>query len=174
MRKSLALVAACCALAGTQVALADGGSNPTPVPASPPATVSCTPLKTIYAPKNWRDPHPTQGENPCLSSDAGKLKARFFQYRTYRLVAPFHGPNGHGRPSPSDGRWWAIPWHIVCGESGGNFWVNADGAYQIIPSTWSSAGGTKYAATAGGATPLEQHIIAHKLWGTTPWYGDCA
>jgi hypothetical protein len=171
MWKPLALVVACCALVGTPYALAQTQGNPD----TPNATAStpCTPLKQIYALKHWREAHPTKGKNPCRSTDTEKLKARFFEYRHYRRIAPFHGPNGHGSPGPADGRWWAIPWHIVCGESGGNFRVNADGAYQIIPGTWASAGGTRYAPTAGAASPMEQHIIAHELWGHTAWYGDC-
>lgn len=94
-------------------------------------------------------------------------------YRLYRRVATFPGP-GHGPLSPADGRWWAIPWCVVAGESGGDFYVNADGGYQIIPSTWAAHGGRRFADVAGHATPLEQHIIAARARRAgEPWFGGC-
>lgn len=109
----------------------------------------------------------------AMSRQWRRARKRFGIYRLYRQVATHPGPCNGGPRGPADGCWWSIPWQIVCGESGGNFFVNADGAYQIIPSTWAGAGGLRFAPTAGQATPLQQHIIAARLWGTTPWYGLC-
>jgi hypothetical protein len=49
-----------------------------------------------------------------------------------------------------------IRWH----ESR-NRWHLRDGAYQIIPSTWRSVGGSGY---AGRASPAEQTFRAHRIW----------
>jgi hypothetical protein len=103
---------------------------------------------------------------------------QFRDYRLYRHVARHKAPPGVGSGPlrPGDKRWWAIPTYIICGESGFRWhpWPNPqDGGYQIIVSTWLNAGGGRFAPTAGSATPLQQHVIAHKLWGTTPWYGAC-
>lgn len=100
-------------------------------------------------------------------------KRTFAKYQLYRQIAPYRSVIGDGPPRPGDHRYYAIPWYIVCGESGGDFRVNADGAYQIIPGTWAAYGGTQFAPTAGAATPLQQHIVASRAWGNTPWYGAC-
>lgn len=100
-------------------------------------------------------------------------RERLRVYAEYRTIAPYAGNCNGSPPGPADGCYWAIPWYIVCGESGGDFYVNLDGAYQIIPSTWASAGGLAYAPTAGQATPMAQHVIAAKLWPGTAWYGAC-
>lgn len=143
----------------------------------PPQKTSCIPARAVYAHKHWRWSHPGNHLEACPSTRIKELKESFFDYRLYRRVATFHAPFGHGRTSPADGRWWAKPWQVICGESRGDFYVNGDGAYQIIPSTWATHGGTRYAATAGGATPLEQHVIAHRAARAgEPWYGwstDC-
>lgn len=142
----------------------------------------------------WRTPRPTDAalrkkrhRFDCAPSAAHRgamlrrwvqARERLGQYRTYRLNAPYSTAAagydvGHGPRGPADLRYVAIDPDVVCGESGFDFYVNADGLYQIIPSTWASAGGLAYAPTAGAATPLAQHIIAHRLWGTTAWYGLC-
>lgn len=66
---------------------------------------------------------------------------------------------------------WAIPEAIVMCESHGNFRaVNTSnparpaGAYQIITDTWLAHGGGEYAPTADAAAPLEQHIVASRIW----------
>ena len=103
-------------------------------------------------------------------------------------MATYPGP-GSGPPSPADGRWWAIPWPIVCGESGGNFHVNADGGYQVIPSTWRAHTPSHkqerrlerryhvhlhFGSTGGSSAPLEQHVVAHiARQAGEPWYGLC-
>lgn len=54
-------------------------------------------------------------------------------------------------------------------NSGGN---EASGLFQIAKGTWSSNGGTKYAPTAGEATPEQQAEIAAKIFndqGGSPW-----
>lgn len=143
--------------------------------------------RAAYAPKRHRKGASEQGlerterhiaclgrekDRRAIQSRRAQARSQFKDYRLYRRIAPYPGP-GSGPLSPSDGRWWAIPWYIVCGESGGNFRVNADGAYQIIPSTWHAFGGGRFAGSAGYASPLEQHIIASRAWGNTPWYGAC-
>jgi hypothetical protein len=127
----------------------------------------------------WRHPHPSEAalkrkrhRLSCAPSAThrGAMLRKWVDarealrvYHDYRVITPFDGPCNGSPPGPADGCHWAIPWSIVC----------ADGAYQIIPSTWASAGGLAYAPTAGAATPMAQHIIAHRLWGRTPWYGLC-
>ncbi|AYB69757.1 tape measure protein [Gordonia phage KidneyBean] len=54
-------------------------------------------------------------------------------------------------------------------NSGGN---EASGLFQIAKGTWSSNGGTKFAPTAGEATPEQQAEIAAKIFneqGGSPW-----
>lgn len=143
-------------------------------PATPATQAPCLSAKQLLAPKHWREARPLRSENVCAIGQhrLDALKERFSDYRLYRHVATYHAPFGHGPPSPADGRWWAKPWPVICGESRGNFYVNADGGYQIIPGTWAAYGGTRYSSTAGGATPLEQHIIAHRAARAgEAWYG---
>jgi hypothetical protein len=69
---------------------------------------------------------------------------------------------------------WAIPQSIVMCESGGNFGAvngssGAGGAYQILPSTWRSYGGS---GLPHQAAPGEQHRIASQIWrdsGSSAW-----
>src|SRR5947209_1539366 len=78
---------------------------------------------------------------------------------------PALGPNGG----------WTIPYAIVLCESGGqNLPPNSAGAsgyYQIIPSTWSSFGGTGPAAYL--ASKAEQDAVATRIWnggaGASNW-----
>lgn len=54
-------------------------------------------------------------------------------------------------------------------NSGGN---EASGLFQIAKSTWAANGGTKYAPTAGEATPEQQAEIAARIFnksGGSPW-----
>lgn len=179
MRKTVLAILATCALGFAVPAQVEGEGDATPqaapqtaLPIPPP----CTPAKRIYSLKHWRRAHPARSADVCPSKTIDKQRDRFFEYRRYRQVAPYRSTWGAGPRSPADGRYYAIPWPVVCGESRGDFHVNDDGAYQIIPSTWASYGGGRFAPTAGAATPLEQHIIAHRAWGHEPWYGyatDC-
>jgi septal ring factor EnvC (AmiA/AmiB activator) len=83
---------------------------------------------------------------------------------------------GPGSPVPAGG--WAIPYSIVLCESGGqNLPPNSAGAsgyYQIIPSTWSSFGGSGPAAYL--ASKAQQDAVASRIWnsgkGISNW--DCA
>jgi peptidoglycan hydrolase CwlO-like protein len=69
---------------------------------------------------------------------------------------------------------WAIPQAIVMCESGGSFDAlnpdsGAGGAYQILPSTWSTYGGE---GSPQNAPPGEQHDIASQIWadsGGSAW-----
>lgn len=192
MLKYLALVA-CCAMAATPIALADEG-NPTPVPESTPPTPSCDTAKVIIDHlrlSRWHRDHPLRGTRWCGDDRRAVKRARerFGEYQLYRAVTNYRGP-GHGPRSPADGRWWAIPYYpIVCGESHGNFYVNDDGAYQIIPGTWAAHTPTRheerrlersyrvhlsFAGLAGESGELEQHIVAARAWlAGEPWYGRC-
>jgi hypothetical protein len=83
--------------------------------------------------------------------------------------------NAAGGPALGPSGGWAIPYSIVLCESGGqNLPPNSAGAsgyYQIIPSTWSGAGGTGPAAYL--APKSEQDRIASMLWnngaGASNW-----
>ncbi len=85
--------------------------------------------------------------------------------------------SGSGSPGPALGPngGWAIPYAIVLCESGGqNLPPNSAGAsgyYQIIPSTWSSFGGTGPAAYL--ASKAEQDAVASRIWnggaGASNW-----
>lgn len=58
---------------------------------------------------------------------------------------------------------------VVDANSGGN---EASGLFQIAKGTWAGAGGTKYAPTAGQATPQQQAEIAAAIFkrdGGSPW-----
>jgi hypothetical protein len=60
---------------------------------------------------------------------------------------------------------------ITDSNTGGN---EASGLFQIAKGTWASNGGTKYAPTAGEATPQQQAEIATKIFldqGVDPWGG---
>lgn len=178
MKKLTLLGLVIVAIAGSQTITASGQA---PTLQAIPAPAACTPAKQVYSLKHWHRAHPARGEHVCdtRARDLKKLKELYADYRLYRQVATFPGGAhfGHGPPSPADGRWWAKPWPVICGESRGNFHVNADGGYQIIPSTWAAYGGTAFSSTAGGATPLEQHIVAHRAaQAGEAWYGyktDC-
>jgi septal ring factor EnvC (AmiA/AmiB activator) len=90
---------------------------------------------------------------------------------------PSSSGSGSGSPGPALGPngGWAIPYAIVLCESGGqNLPPNSAGAsgyYQIIPSTWSSFGGTGPAAYL--ASKAEQDAVATRIWnggaGASNW-----
>lgn len=133
MWKPLALVVACCAMASTPFALAQTQGNPD----TPQATASapCTPLKSIYSEKRWREAHPMRGETPCLSGSrrdataARRTKEHFFLYRHYRQITPYRCLRGR------EGTF-AIPCYIIECESHFNWWaMNPSGAsyiYQLL------------------------------------------
>lgn len=85
--------------------------------------------------------------------------------------------SGSGSPGPAlgPGGGWALPYAIVLCESGGqNLPPNSAGAsgyYQIIPSTWTSFGGTGPAAYL--ASKAEQDAVASRIWnggaGASNW-----
>lgn len=194
MKYALALVCAC-VLASTP-ALADDGQI-TPVPESTPTTPAapaCTPAKQVYSLKHWHRAHPARGWHVCPTSRRSieKLREAFGEYRLYRAVATFRGPIGHGPRSPADQRYWAIPWCVVAGESGGSWWPPpnaADRAYQIIPGTFRAYTPARsaeralerryrvrlsFGASAASSSELENHIVARAGYlGGTAWYGGC-
>jgi hypothetical protein len=188
------LIVLLAALGSRAVAGAEPAPAPTPQEASPPAPAPCTPAKQIYALKHWRTARPARGEHVCetRARDLRKLKEAFGEYRLYRAVAPFRGPIGHGPRSPADQRYWAIPWCVVAGESGGSWWPSpnaADRAYQIIPSTFRSYTPSRheerslerryqvslsFGPDAASSSELENHIVARNGYlGGTAWYGGC-
>lgn len=60
---------------------------------------------------------------------------------------------------------------IIDSNSGGN---EASGLFQIAKGTWASNGGTRFAPTAGEASPEQQAQIAAKIFneqGVKPWGG---
>lgn len=130
MRKSLALVAACCVLAGTQMALASDGGNSTPTPTTDPSTqTSCIPPKQVYSVANWRDSKPQDGLQVCSTPGLRHTKEHFFLYRHYRQIAPYRCLGG-------DEGYFAIPCYIIACESGFDWWaMNPSGAsyiYQLL------------------------------------------
>jgi Transglycosylase-like domain len=79
-----------------------------------------------------------------------------------------HAPKRSAPSSSSSTGHYSIPTSIVMCESGGNYHaVNASsgagGAYQILPSTWTSYGGT---GLPQDAPPAEQDAIAAKIYAT--------
>lgn len=203
MLKYLALVACTCALAVTPFALAADESQPSSTPEStpPPCERPVALARQAYALGEWKGgpdhallervhaalactDHPREARRAIA-----KHRERFGEYWLYRDTATYRGP-GSGPRSPADGRWWSIPyWPIVCGESHGNFYVNDDGGYQIIPSTWRAHTPSRrkrrdlerryhvhlaFASVAGESGELEQHIVAARAWAAgEPWYGRC-
>lgn len=155
MRKPLALVAACCVLAGTQSALADGGSNST----YPVSTGSCTPLKKIYSEKNWRERNPQRGHRACSvrrKAGAQNTVRHFKEYRTYRQIATMKCTGG------SEG--WFVPNPGSCStiacESGFSWSAynpsGAVGPYQLLG--WGAP-----FPVHGFRDRLEHHILASRL-----------
>lgn len=82
---------------------------------------------------------------------------------------------------------WAIPGYIVSCESGGDFraynegyephgpGTGPGGAYQIIWQTWNAYAPRQFVNYAREATPLEQHLVAGRIWddvGSSAW--ECA
>lgn len=194
MKKLILLGAAMLlALAGSG-ALASAELTPAPEAAAPAPPPPCTPAKQVYALKHWRRAHPARGEHVCDTPrpDLRKLKERYGEYRLYRAVAPFRGPIGHGPRSPADQRYWAVPWCVVAGESGGSWWPpgnSGDRAYQIIPSTFRAYTPSRaeerslerrygvslsFGASAASSSELENHVVASRGYrGGTAWYGGC-
>jgi hypothetical protein len=113
----------------------------------------------------------TRAQSSRLQSQISKLEAQ-----QAAAQAAMNGPAVAGSPVPTGG--WAIPYSIVLCESGGqNLPPNSAGAsgyYQIIPSTWSSFGGSGPAAYL--ASKAEQDAVATRIWNNGAGIGnwDCA
>lgn len=125
-----ALAAACCALALLPLTLASGESNPT----DQPATGSCSPLKTVYSEKRWREAHPARGHHVCPAerrAGARHTIEHFKLYRRYRQITPY-------RCQPGREGTWAIPCYVIECESHFDWGAynpsGAKGAYQIMAS----------------------------------------
>jgi septal ring factor EnvC (AmiA/AmiB activator) len=108
-----------------------------------------------------------------LRSEIARVQAQ----QAAAAAAAQASPSGQGSSGPALGPsgGWAIPYAIVLCESGGqNLPPNSAGAsgyYQIIPSTWSSFGGTGPAAYL--ASKAEQDAVASRIWnggaGASNW-----
>jgi septal ring factor EnvC (AmiA/AmiB activator) len=113
----------------------------------------------------------TRAQSSELQRQISKLEAQ-----QAAAQAAMNGPAAAGSPVPTGG--WAIPYSIVLCESGGqNLPPNSAGAsgyYQIIPSTWSSFGGSGPAAYL--ASKAEQDAVATRIWNNGAGIGnwDCA
>jgi predicted nucleic acid-binding Zn-ribbon protein len=105
----------------------------------------------------------TRAQSSQIQSQISKLEAQ--------QATAFAGP-GSGALGPGGG--WAIPYSIVLCESGGqNLPPNSAGAsgyYQIIPSTWSSFGGTGPAAYL--TSKAEQDAVATRIWNNGAGIGN--
>ena len=93
-------------------------------------------------------------------SDLPRLSVRWqtAAWSPKRTVAAASNSTGH----------YSIPASIVMCESGGNYRAvnpstGAGGAYQILPSTWTSYGGT---GLPQDAPPAQQDAIAAKIYAT--------
>lgn len=127
MRYALALVCAACVLALTPFALADEG-NTTAVPAAP----ACTPIKSVYAEKHWREAKPARGVDVCPAhrKAGGQNTVRhFYEYRHYRQIATV-------KCLPGREGWFVKPCYVIQCESQFNWWAeNPSGAkwiYQLL------------------------------------------
>lgn len=154
MRKALALVVACCAMAVTPFALAQTqGSSTTP----PVSSSSCTPIKQVYSEKRWQEPKPARGENVCpvaRKAGAHNTVEHFYLYRHYREITPYRCQSG------SRGTW-AIPCSIISCESGFS-WMAANpsgavGPYQLLG--W----GATYPARSF-RDKLQNHVLAAQVY----------
>ena len=94
---------------------------------------TCTPLKVIYAEKEWRDAKPLDGRKACrVKSWRGARNTidHFRLYRDYRQMAPVRCHGG------AEG-YYAIPCYVVACESGYSWRAynpsGAAGVYQIMP-----------------------------------------
>jgi hypothetical protein len=112
----------------------------------------------------------TQSRQSQLSNELAVVEA---QQQAAAAPSASGSPVPYGAAGASGG--WAIPYPIVLCESGGqNLTPNSAGAsgyYQILPSTWTGAGGTGPAAYL--APKSEQDRIASILWnngaGASNW-----
>jgi septal ring factor EnvC (AmiA/AmiB activator) len=114
-----------------------------------------------------------QSRGAQLQSEIARVQAQ----QAAAAAAAQASPAGQGSSGPALGPsgGWAIPYAIVLCESGGqNLPPNSAGAsgyYQIIPSTWSSFGGSGPAAYL--ASKSEQDAVASRIWnggaGASNW-----
>lgn len=103
-------------------------------------------------------------ERCAVSADSRRrMKRDVREYRRYRTVTPYEGPEGDDRS--------AIKPAVVMCESGGDYHnrngsTTAAGRYQILDSTFHANGGRDYPGShdAAQASKLEQHEVAHRIW----------
>lgn len=116
----------------------------------------------------------TQSRQSQLSHELAVVVARQAAAQQAAAQQSSSGPVPYGGAGGATGGW-AIPYTIVLCESGGqNLTPNSAGAsgyYQILPSTWTGAGGSGPAAYL--APKSEQDRIASILWnngaGASNW-----
>lgn len=101
-----------------------------------PAGSSCTPLKVVYAEKNWRDVKPINGRTVCPVRDrAGRRSTveHFYLYRHYRQIATMRctsGSEGYYVPNPGSCSTLECESHLSW--SAYNTSSGADGVYQLL------------------------------------------
>ncbi|WP_269453600.1 transglycosylase family protein [Pseudoclavibacter sp. 13-3] len=134
------------------------------VPAAQITTVSVdTPQTVIAAETRVVTPAPAAQTETTTADDGSDAKAAKkqsdAQSKTATAVA-----------TPSDGSVWD---RMAQCESGGRWNINTGNGYygglQFSAATWRAAGGTKYAATADGATREQQIEIASGLQARAGW-----
>jgi hypothetical protein len=133
------------------------------------ASVAAAITASVAVPASVASESPADS-GPIHAAVGGKLQ-RLLQTRPHnwpRLSA--QSPTGRptvASSSSSTGHY-SIPASIVMCESGGNYRAvnpstGAGGAYQILPSTWASYGGT---GLPQDAPPAQQDAIAAKIYAT--------
>jgi hypothetical protein len=135
-------------------------------------------IQGAYALERWGDETPAkrseirafQDHKACirdaeLRQELIELRADlardFKEYRAYRLITPYDGPNGTH---------WAIPFSIVACESYGGSWSASNGSH-VGPYQLSWAWNPPWPVTSF-ADQLAHHRIAHMLWtnyGASQW-----
>jgi hypothetical protein len=166
------LIVSACAIPGlTLTAEGDAMTN---------LSAGCTPLKVIYAEKNWRDATPKDGRQVCRGGSRRGARAtvqHFREYRAYRQIATMkclRGSEGWFVPNPgscatlacettggSGISWWAV------NDSSGAQWV-----YQLLGGhTYPRDGYVRELrgrVVSGGPRPSSFHnrLINHEIAGT--------
>jgi hypothetical protein len=173
-RRAPVAVAVICILAGTLTATAV--SEDTNHNSSQPCKVEAF---DIFAGKVWDQARWRRGAPPksirrlqreklkCQPLHARKRMQDFWREvkHDYNITRRSHLWAAHVKPFVGpDGRHWAIPWHYVNCESGGDYYIGYAGAYGLTAPAWNGYGGLEFGAVAAEASPREQDTVAHRDW----------